>query len=191
MKKRIKTVAVFCGSCIGTNDVYARAAEQLADELLKAGIHIIYGGADIGLMGVVANRMLAGGGQVTGVIPSFMADEIRHVQLTELVLTETMHERKEIMRQRADAFIALPGGIGTWEELLEAATLTQLGLQQKPCAFLNINDYYTPMMDMFNQAVLAGFVKAAHRDMILVSPSPETLVAELLKYKVAYVDKWD
>jgi len=155
------------------------------------GLTLVYGGGNLGLMGVVADAALKAGGAVIGVIPkALQAKELAHTGLTELHVVESMHERKALMAELSDGFIALPGGYGTLEEFCEILTWTQLGLQRKPCGLLNIEGYYDHLLKLFDHAVAEQFVRQAHRGMVLDDADPETLVAKVLAYSVPIMDKW-
>ena len=162
-------VALYCGSRPGNNPIYKEKAIQLAQGIANHGFGIIYGGASIGLMGQVADTVIENGGEVVGVIPEFMLDyEIAHSQLTELHVVKTMHERKAMMAERADAFIALPGGLGTFEEILEIATWGQLNQHQKPMMLYNVNGFYDHMIAQLDHAVEEGFLPPQHRSKLIV-----------------------
>ena len=160
----IKRVCVFCGSSPGARPAYAAAAAALSQCLVARGITIVYGGGNVGLMGVLADTARAAGGEVIGVIPrALVAKEVAHTELPDLRIVESMHERKALMADLSDAFIAMPGGYGTFEEFCEILTWTQLGLQRKPCGILNIEGYYDHLLQMFDHAVAEQFVKPVHR----------------------------
>lgn len=185
------TICVFCGSSPGSRPAYADAARRLGEHLASQGITLVYGGARVGLMGVVANSALAKGGRVVGILPGFMeAKELAHPGLTELIIVKSMHERKAQMAERSDAFIAMPGGYGTFEELFEMLTWTQLGLQQKPCGLLNVAGYYAPLCTQLDRAVIDGFMRSQHREMLLVEDEPSHLVSRLLAWEPKPVHKW-
>lgn len=168
---------VFCGSNRGANPLYAVAAAGLARCLVANGIGIVYGGGNVGLMGVLADAALAAGGEVIGVIPRMLIErEIAHQGLTELRIVGSMHERKALMAELSDAFIAMPGGYGTLDEFCEILTWTQLGLQRKPIGMLNVDGYFDPLLALFNHAVAEQFVRRKHRDMIVTDDSPESLI---------------
>jgi uncharacterized protein (TIGR00730 family) len=187
----IKRVCVFCGSSPGARPAYAAAAAALARSLVDRGLTIVYGGGNVGLMGVLADAARAAGGEVIGVIPKpLVAKELAHTQLSDLRIVESMHERKALMADLADAFIAMPGGYGTFEEFCEILTWTQLGLQRKPCGILNIEGYYDHLLQMFDHAVAEQFVKPVHRVMFIAEREPESLVGKLLNFRVPAVDKW-
>ncbi len=155
----MKRICVFCGSHIGSRDAYSRGAVNLGRALAQRDLELVYGGASIGVMGVVADTVIAAGGTATGIIPQSLVDkEIAHQGLTELRVVETMHERKATMAELSDGFIALPGGIGTLEELFEILTFAQLGFHRKPCGLLNIEGYYDCLLDFLEHAVRESFV---------------------------------
>jgi uncharacterized protein (TIGR00730 family) len=161
---------VFCGSSAGTNPVYRAAALELGTALAAANIELVYGGGHVGLMGAVADAVLAAGGTVIGVIPRALAErEVAHSGLTQLHVVESMHERKALMADLSDGFVALPGGFGTFEEFCEAVTWVQLGIQAKPCVLLDVNGYYEPLIAMFDRAVEDGFVNMRNRLIIQVT----------------------
>lgn len=188
---QLQNLCVYCGSNSGTRPEYAIEARRFAEALVDRNIGLIYGGASIGLMGVVADTVLAAGGTVTGVIPrALLRKEVVHHGLTELVITESMHARKAKMAQLADAFVALPGGIGTFEELFEIWTWTQLGFHRKPCALFNALGYFDPLVRFLDHAVEEGFLKPMHRSMLLVSDSAENLLEALRSYRPPVVEKW-
>jgi hypothetical protein len=187
----IKRVCVFCGSSPGARPAYASAAVALAQCLVAREITIVYGGGNLGLMGILADTARDAGGEVIGVIPrGLVAKELAHVGLSDLRVVESMHERKALMADLSDAFIAMPGGYGTFEEFCEILTWTQLGLQRKPCGILNVEGYYDPLLQMFDYAVAEQFVKPVHREMVIADIAPETLVERLLVYQAPAVDKW-
>ncbi|MCL6415011.1 TIGR00730 family Rossman fold protein [Aestuariirhabdus sp. Z084] len=176
-------VAVFCGSANGADPLYTDSARSLGRVLVEAGHELVYGGGKVGLMGVVADAVIDAGGQVVGVMPRALRDrEIQHTGLTELHIVEDMHQRKAKMAQLADAFIALPGGIGTLEELFEVWTWAQLGYHGKPCGLLNIGAYYDALLTFLGQAVSQGFVADTHLDMLLVSQDPADLLDAFDRY---------
>jgi len=187
----IKRVCVFCGSSPGARPAYAAAAASLARSLVDRGLTIVYGGGNVGLMGILADAARAAGGEVIGVIPqSLVAKEVAHSELPDLRIVASMHERKAMMADLADAFIAMPGGYGTFEEFCEILTWTQLGLQRKPCGILNVNGYYDDLLRMFDHAVAEQFVKPVHREMFISDASAAALVERLLVYRAPFVDKW-
>lgn len=184
-------ICVFCGSSSGNRPDYLEAANQLGTALAKAGIGLVYGGAQVGLMGEVANAALAAGGEVIGVIPKALVDrELAHEGLTELKVVGSMHERKAMMAELSDGFIALPGGVGTFEELFEVWTWAQLGHHRKPCAVFNVNGYYDKLIDFLDHCVEQGFFKPVYRDMLIVEPSVESLLQAVSDYQPPSVVKW-
>jgi uncharacterized protein (TIGR00730 family) len=177
----VKRICVFCGSSSGARPAYAEAARDLARSLAARNIGIVYGGSRIGLMGILADEALAAGGEVIGVIPhALVAKEIAHSGLTELYTVGSMHERKALMADLSDAFIAMPGGFGTFDEFCEILTWTQLRLQHGPVGILNVDGYYDLMLQMFDHATAEGFVKPEHRGMVIAEAAPEALLELLL-----------
>lgn len=184
-------VCVFCGSSLGILTAYARAADDMGRLLAQRGIELVYGGGNVGLMGKVADACLSEGGRAIGVMPRALVEkEISHGSLTELHVVETMHERKALMADLADAFVALPGGYGTWDELCEVLTWSQLGIQRKPCALLNVSGYYDPFLAMADRAREEGFLREVHRSLILADTDPVRLLDRLSNYEAPFVDKW-
>jgi len=187
----MKRICVFCGSSIGNQPAYREAAVTLGGLLAARGIGLVYGGGNVGLMGVIADAVLAGGGTVTGVIPRSLAErEIAHTGVTDLRVVDTMHARKALMADLADAFIAMPGGVGTFEEFFEAVTWTQLGVHRKPCGLLNAGGFYTPLAAFIDQAVSEGFIKPVHRASIVVDDNAERLLDNLARIELPDVPKW-
>jgi hypothetical protein len=177
----MKRICVFFGSSTGARPAYAEAARELACSIVSAGAGIVYGGGNVGLMGVLADAALADGGEVIGVIPGFLsAKEIAHTGLTEMRVVGSMHERKALMAELSTAFIAMPGGFGTFDEFCEILTWTQLGLQRKPCAILNVEGYYDSLLAMFRHAEHERFIKPQHARMLIVESEPARLVEKLL-----------
>jgi len=173
-------VCVFCGSSTGVRREYRESAEAIAIHLAKRRVDVVFGGGCVGLMGVVADTTLAHGGHVIGVIPSAMvAREIAHRGVPDLRIVSSMHERKALMASLSDAFIALPGGFGTFEEFCEAVTWTQLGLHRKPCGLLNVAGYYDPLVALFDRAVSDGFIRAENRGIVVTESDPEALIHRL------------
>jgi len=188
---KIKSLAVFCGSSAGTDNVYIENAERLGEELANRNKTLIYGGAQVGCMGALANESLRNGGKVVGVIPKKLRDvEIAHEQLTELHVVDTMHERKSKMADLADGFIALPGGAGTLEEWFEVFTWSQLGYHAKPCGLLNVNNFFDPLIAMLDHTIIEGFMNEKYREMILISSDPKGLLGEMDSYSPTYPVKW-
>jgi len=176
----IRSICVFCGSQTGTHHDYSVQADRLGRELAKAGIRLVYGGGNIGLMGVVADAVLAEGGEVTGVIPQVLMErELAHVGVQDMRIVESMHVRKALMAELSDAFIALPGGLGTLEELCEILTWAQLGFHHKPVGLLNVNSFFQPLIDMLDRAVTDGFMRPQHRDWLFVADDISELMAHL------------
>lgn len=175
----MKALGVFCGSSMGTNPIYAAIARELGRALAQRDISLVYGGGRIGLMGQVAMACLADGGRVIGVIPHLLSQkEIAFEEVTELILVDSMHERKALMAQRSDAFVALPGGYGTCDEFFEILTWAQLGIHNKPIALLNANGFFTPLLAWLDQLTADGFLKPKHRSRLLVCDTvPELLEA--------------
>jgi uncharacterized protein (TIGR00730 family) len=179
----MRRVCVFCGSSLGARPVYAEAAATLGRLIAESGLGLVYGGGNVGLMGIAANAALAAGGEVIGVIPeALMRMEVGHVDLTELHVVASMHERKARMADFADAFIALPGGIGTMEELFEVWTWGQLGLHPKPLGFLDVAGYYGHLHTFLDHMVAEGFLRERHRAMVAVESDAATLLARFRAY---------
>jgi uncharacterized protein (TIGR00730 family) len=188
---KFQRICVFCGSNAGTNPAYREAAAALGELLIRRGIELVYGAGNIGLMGVIADAVLARGGKVIGVIPeALMAKEVGHVGLTELRIVGSMHERKAIMADLSDAFIAMPGGFGTFEEFCEMVTWSQLGIHAKPCGLLNVEGYYDPLLQLFDHAVQEGFLREENRRLVLEDREPEKLLAKLASFEPIAAGKW-
>ena len=176
----MKRVCVFCGSNAGLRADYRKAAQDLAVGLVRHGFGLVYGGGNVGLMGYLADAMLQAGGQVIGVIPRALRDkEVAHQGLTELRIVDTMHQRKAMMHELADAFITLPGGFGTLDEFFEMLTWSQLGIHAKPCGLLNVSGYYDNLMTMLDHAVSEGFLWPAHRRMVIAENDANVLLQRL------------
>jgi uncharacterized protein (TIGR00730 family) len=176
----LRRVCVFCGSSMGLRPEYRHAAEEVAIALAKRRIDVVFGGGCVGLMGVVADTALAHGGHVIGVIPSaLVAREIAHRGLPDLRVVSSMHERKALMASLSDAFIALPGGFGTFEEFCEVVTWTQLGLHKKPCGLLNTVGYYDPLVALFDRGVADGFIRPQNRGIVVTESDPTALIDRL------------
>jgi len=187
----VKRICVFCGSSPGGAPAYLESAARLGALLAAEGLDLVYGGASVGTMGRIADTVLAAGGRVYGVIPHALAvKEIAHEGLTELRIVESMHERKAAMADLADGFIAMPGGLGTMEELFEVLTWAQLGLHRKPCALLDVDGYYQPLVRFLDHAVEQRFVKPEHRAMILVDDDPARLLQRMREYVPPHLPKW-
>jgi uncharacterized protein (TIGR00730 family) len=173
-------ICVFCGSSFGIRPLHREAAQTVGRLLGRRGVGLVYGGGNVGLMGTVADACLNEGGRVIGVIPQALVDkEVAHTGLTELRIVGSMHERKSVMADLSDAFVALPGGYGTWEEFFEVLTWSQLGLQRKPCAMLNVGGYYDPLIEMADKAAAEGFLRDAGRGLFLSDSDPERLLDRL------------
>ncbi len=187
----IGSLCVYCGSSIGRTPVYAQQARALGRALAQRGIRLVYGGASVGIMGVVADAVLAAGGEVIGVIPAALAaKEIAHHGLTQLHVTKSMHERKALMADLSDGFIALPGGIGTLEEIFEILTWAQLGFHEKPCALLNVDGYYDALTAYLDHTVAEAFVQPLHRSMLIVERDVDVLLDRFANYVAPAVKKW-
>jgi len=187
----MRSITVFCGSNSGFRGEYAEAARQLGALFVREGIGLVYGGGKVGLMGIIADQVMNLGGRVTGIIPeSLEQKEVGHRDVTELLVVGSMHERKALMAERADGFIAMPGGIGTFEEFFEILTWAQLGFHQKPCAILNISGYYDGLLALCDQAVNEGFLRREHRRLILEDSDPERLLAKMKDFTPSTLEKW-
>jgi uncharacterized protein (TIGR00730 family) len=184
-------LCVFCGSNAGQDPVYLETARSQGEALAKNGIELVYGGASVGLMGAVADAVLGSGGHVIGVMPQALVDkEIAHTSLSDLRVVGSMHERKALMAELADGFIALPGGLGTFEELFEVWTWAQLGYHKKPCALLNVAGFYDKLAHFLDDVVERGFVKPVHRAMLIVKDEPAALIEAIRDYEPPKVEKW-
>jgi uncharacterized protein (TIGR00730 family) len=173
----MRWVCVFCGSSKGSQAIYAEKAGAFGTLLARRGLGLVFGGGHIGLMGVIADAILSEGGSVVGVIPRALVEkELAHDRLTELHVVETMHQRKALMADRADAFVALPGGFGTLDELFEILTWAQLGLHQKPIGLLNLAGFFDPLLEWIDQVIQTGFLRPAHRPLLRVADDPEVLL---------------
>ncbi len=176
----MKTICVYCGSRSGNDPDFGKAASLLGSGMARRNMGLVYGGASIGLMGTIAEAVLEGGGQVTGVIPrNLFRNEVIHPGMTQQVMVDGMHQRKEKMADLADGFIAMPGGFGTFEELFEAITWNQLEIQDKPIGILNVNGYYDSLNAFIEQAIDQGFIQPRHRSLYRVDPDPENLLDSL------------
>ncbi len=186
----MKRICIFCGSSPGTRPAYAKAAMELGRTLVETGIDLVYGGAGVGLMGILARSVLDAGGRVTGVIPRLLAEkEVACTRLEDLRIVESMHERKALMAELSNGFIALPGGIGTIEEFVEVLTWLQLGIHGKPCGILNVDGYYDRLLGFFDHMVEEGFIRSENRDAILVDADPALLLMKMSLYSPPKVDK--
>ena len=187
----INSICVYCGSSPGRIEAYGSAGCALAKSLVSRNIRLVYGGAGIGIMGMVADQVLKLGGQAIGVIPKALAHkEVAHKNLTELHVTQSMHERKMLMAELSDGFIALPGGIGTLEELFEIWTWAQLGFHNKPCGLLNIEGYYDSLIGFLDHVLAEQFVKKDHHAMLIVETNPDALLDHYINYQPPAVRHW-
>ena len=188
----MRTVCVFCGSSPGARPAYGEATEELAELLVAEGIGVVYGGTGVGLMGRLADAVLSRGGEITGVIPRALIDrEIGHRRVEDLRVVESMHERKALMAELADGFVALPGGIGTLEELIEVFTWSQLGLHQKPCGLLDVEGYYDAIAAFLDHAVRERFLREEHRSTLLIEREPAALLERMRAFAPeAVTPKW-
>jgi hypothetical protein len=187
----MKRICIFCGSSPGSRPEYRRATEELAGELVRRKFGLVYGGGNVGLMGILADAVLRVGGEAQGVIPEHLrAREVGHKGLTKLHVVRSMHERKALMADLSDAFVALPGGFGTLEEFCEVVTWTQLGLHAKPCGILNVLGFYSPLLRMFDHAVEERFLKPENRALVLARDQPADLLQTLEEWRPSHVEKW-
>jgi hypothetical protein len=187
----LRFVTVFCGSNHGFEAIYTAAARDLGALLARSGISIVYGGGRVGLMGELADSALAAGGEVIGIIPRALWErEVGHRALSKLHVVETMHARKEMMASLADAFIALPGGLGTLEEIFEVWTWAQLGIHRKPLGFLEVDGFWSPLMQFLDRSVTAGFLRPQHRAIAFVEEGAEVLLQRFAAYEAPNVHKW-
>lgn len=185
-------VCVFCGSGVGNREEYAEAARGLGAEIARRGLRLVFGGGRVGLMGLVADAALEAGGEAVGVMPeSLLEKEIGHQRLTELRVVSSMHERKRVMAELSDAFVALPGGYGTFEEFFETLTWAQLGLHEKPCGLLDVAGYYGYLISLLDHAVGEGFVNPNHRSLVLLEDNPKKMLDRLEGYAGSPNGKWD
>lgn len=187
---QIRQMAVYCGSSGGTNPVYADAACAYGKFLAESGIGLVYGGGNVGLMGQVAHGAIESGGKVIGVIPRDLVEKEIAFEQAELHLTGTMHERKQVMSDLADGFVALPGGFGTMDEWFEILTWRQLGIHQKPCALYNINGFFDPLLALIDHQVEAGFVRPAYRNDIIVGEDPEEILIRMEHFQPSIRETW-
>ncbi len=191
MIKPIKRICVFCGSSHGIEPEYAAAARRFAGVLFDRGIALVYGGGSVGLMGVLADEVLHLGGEVFGVIPETLAvKELAHDGLTRMFVVSSMHERKARMAELSDGFVALPGGLGTFEELFEVMTWTQLGIYRKPIGVLNVCGYFDPLVQLMENAIAQRFLKSEHRSVILVDEDPAALLDRMADHTLPALPKW-
>ena len=191
MTKKFLSVCVYCGSSKGSSSVYADAAKALGRALVKQNLSLVYGGGHVGLMGIVADAVLDEGGEVTGVIPKALMDsEVGHERLTRLLVVKDMHERKALMAEHADGFIAMPGGIGTLEELFETLTWAQLGFHEKPIGLLNVAGFYDPLIEFLRHQTSQGFLRDEHKDLLLVETEPDPLIEQLKNFTMPDGVSW-
>lgn len=189
--KEIRRITVFCGSSMGTEEKFKSQAIVLGQTLAKQNIELVYGGANVGLMGAVADGVLKAGGKVIGVLPDFLkSKEIAHKNLTELIVVDSMHDRKTKMNELCDGVIAMPGGFGTLEEFFEMLTWAQLGLHKKPIAILNIDGFYDPLIVLIQTMVDKGFLKEVNQQMLLISNNIDSLLNKMKNYNAPNVGKW-
>jgi len=187
----LKRICVFSGSSPGARPAYREMARDLGTALARAGLGVVYGGASVGLMGVLADAVIESGGEVIGVMPQALADkELAHTKLTELRVVPSMHVRKQTMADLGDGFVALPGGMGTIEELTEILTWAQLGMHRKPCGVMNVEGYFDRFIHFLDHAVAERFVTPAHRSMLVVAKTPEELLQAFRSYQAPAVAKW-
>jgi len=187
----MQAICVFCGASAGDRPTYAGAARALAAQLVERDLTLIYGGGSIGVMGILADAMLAGGGRVIGVLPEHLSRrEVAHTGVTEMHIVGSMHERKALMAELSDGFIALPGGLGTMDELFEMLTWTQLGLQRKPCALFDVDSYYASLAAFLDHAVTQRFIAPQHRAMLIVERDAEAVLDRLASTPLPEVSKW-
>ncbi|QBG57934.1 Rossman fold protein [Bacillus amyloliquefaciens] len=186
----MKTICVFAGSNPGVNEEYKRKAAELGEYMAEQGIGLVYGGSRVGLMGTVADALMAGGGKAVGVMPSgLFSGEIVHQNLTELIEVSGMHERKAKMSELADGYIAIPGGFGTYEELFEVLCWTQIGIHQKPIGLYNVNGYFEPLINMVKYSIKEGFSNESHLQLIHTSSRPDELIEQMNQYTYPILDK--
>lgn len=188
--KELASIAVYCGSSNGVDPSYVRCAHDFGALLAREGIALVYGGGNVGLMGAVADGVLRAGGEVHGVITEALrVKELAHLELTSLVVVDTMHERKAAMADRADAFVALPGGFGTFDELFEVITWTQLGIHEKPCGMLNHEGFFDDLVAFIDKTTAAGFIKSVHRDTVVVESDGAGMLQKLRVWEPARTPK--
>jgi|SRR5580658_4087752 uncharacterized protein (TIGR00730 family) len=187
----VTRICVFCGSSPGSRTIYGQQAKALGRLLAAKGIGLVYGGGNVGLMGIIADAVIQASGEVIGIIPRALLDaEIGHQGLSELRVVGSMHERKAMMAELSDAFIALPGGFGTFEEFCEVVTWSQLGLHRKACGLLNVAGYYDSLLALFDHAVQEGFLKPEHRSLVISDDDPEQLIYRIQKFEPPETPKW-
>ncbi|HLL99537.1 MAG TPA: TIGR00730 family Rossman fold protein [Pyrinomonadaceae bacterium] len=187
----MKNITVFCGSSSGFRSQYAEAAKNLARLLVERNVRLIYGGGNVGLMGIISEEVMRGGGEVIGIIPeALLKREVGKREITELRVVDSMHERKAMMAELADGFIAMPGGIGTFEEFFEILTWSQLGFHEKPCGLLNVAGYYDGLLALCDHAVSEGFLRPAHRSLLLDDSDAVSLLEKMNNFRPPTVEKW-
>lgn len=187
----MKRICVYCGSSRGNSPDYANAAKSLAETLVQEDLSLVFGGSSKGVMGVVADHMMALGGEVIGVIPQSLKDkEVAHDGLTRLHIVDSMHDRKSMMAVLSDGFIAMPGGTGTLEEIIETLTWAQLQFHEKPCGLLNTNGYFNQLLAFLDHAVGEGFLRQGHRDILSVDSDPGVLLEKFRRYDAPVIEKW-
>ncbi len=187
----VKRICVYCGSNKGVSPTYGAAAVELARALVDNDLQLVFGGSCKGIMGVIADQVIALGGSAVGVLPrSLLMKEVAHEGLTEMHIVDTMHERKSLMSELSDGFIALPGGSGTLEEIVESFTWAQLQFHAKPCGLLNVDGYYDYLIAFLDNASTQGFIRPAHREMLQVEANAKTLLEKFADYRAPVLDKW-
>lgn len=187
----MKSITVFCGSNSGFRAEYAEAAKNLASHFVERNIRLVYGGGKVGLMGIIADEVMRLGGEVVGIIPDSLEQrEVGHRSITELKVVGSMHERKALMAELADGFIAMPGGIGTFEEFFEILTWAQLGFHEKPCGILNVTGYYNGLLALCDHAVTEGFLRPVHRQLILEDTEAASLLDKMENFRPKPTEKW-
>jgi uncharacterized protein (TIGR00730 family) len=187
----MKKVCVFCGSSKGSDPIYSHNALMLGEYLAANSVALIYGGGDIGLMGILSSAVMSKGGHVTGIIPEMLHASVPHKNISELIVVKSMHERKALMYSMSDAFICLPGGIGSLEELLEVFTWLQLGYHSKPVSLLNVNGFYNDLIRQFEIMVTKGFLKQSHLSNLIVKENIDGLLDEMFSSEIHYTAKWN
>jgi uncharacterized protein (TIGR00730 family) len=186
----MKKIAVFCGSSLGFNEIYKNDAVKLGKYFAENNIGLVYGGGKIGMMGVLADRIIEGNGEVIGVIPGLLRhEEVAHTEITEMIVTKTMSKRKVKISKLVDGYIALPGGFGTLDEIFEALTLNQLGIEQKPVGILNTNGFFNHLIKQLDVMVTEGYLKQSNKEMLIVSNSIDNLISQMFSYKAPEITK--
>ncbi len=187
----MRSICVFCGSSEGNSPAFANAAKTLGAEISRRGLRLVYGGGKVGLMGIVADAALENNGEVVGVMPEVLVEkEIGHRGITDLKVVGSMHERKKTMADLSDGFVALPGGYGTFEEFMEVLSWAQLSIHEKPCALLNVESFFDPLLEFFDSATSNGFVHPDHRSLVLVENEPKLLLDAMEKHRPPETRKW-